>query len=158
MTIRPTAPSDIPALQTVLDLTGLFPSEMLPEMIYGFLKNDAPQDLWLTAVVDDLPLGLCYARPEPLSEGTWNMFALAVHPDHQRRGLGCALTDATEQHLAATGARQLIVDTSGTAEFAQTRLFYARRGYVQEAILRAYWAKGDDKVTFSKPLVTGRRG
>ena len=57
-----------------------------------------------------------------ITEGTWNMLALGVSPDHHRSGLGRALVAAAEPMLAARDARLLIVDTSGTEAFAQARL------------------------------------
>ena len=59
---------------------------------------------------------------------------------------------AAEQHLRSKGQRNLIVDTSGTDDFALTRRFYAQNGYEEEAPIRDFWAAGDDKVIFRKAL------
>ncbi|MGC1496084.1 MAG: GNAT family N-acetyltransferase [Sulfitobacter sp.] len=152
MDIRLTQAADIPALKTVLDQTDLFPSEMLPDMLGGFLKAVEPDELWLTCVDQGAPIGLCYAKPEMLANGTWNMLAIAVHPDHQRRGAGGALTSHLELALKHNNQRILIVDTSGSAAFDNTRSFYLKNGYTQESRIRDYWAPGDDKVTFWKQL------
>lgn len=149
--VRPTVAGDVPALRAVVDGTELFPGEMLPDMVAGFL-GDAPSDLWLTATLDEEPVGLCFARPEELAEGTWNMLALGVAPAHQGGGLGARMTRACEDALRDRGARILIVDTSGTDGFTLTRAFYAKQGYDPEARIRDYWADGDDKVTFRKRL------
>jgi len=82
------------------------------------------------------------------------MLALAVHPHVQGKGYGAALVRAAEAHLREAGHRILIVDTSGTDDFAQTRAFYAHLGYAEEARIRDFWADGDDKVTFRKALST----
>ncbi|WP_372574596.1 GNAT family N-acetyltransferase [Ruegeria jejuensis] len=152
MKIRPTRPEDIPSLQRVLQETGLFPPEMLPEMIEGFFSDADPSDLWLTCEQDETPVGLCYAAPEELADGTWNMLALAVLPVSQGKGCGAAIVTHLEETLRARGQRILIADTSGTESFARTRAFYARRGYEEEARIRDFWAPGDDKVTFRKAL------
>lgn len=39
MKIEPTRSEDIPALKLVADETGLFPSDMLPDMLAGFLSK-----------------------------------------------------------------------------------------------------------------------
>jgi len=44
------------------------------------------------------------------------------------------------------------VETSGTADFAATRRFYRQNGYEEEGRIRDFWAAGDDKVIFRKPL------
>lgn len=153
--VRPSKADDIAPLQAVLDGTELFPSEMLPDMIGGFLNpssGDEPSDLWLTATLDGEPMGLCFAKPEDLTDGTWNMLALAVLPSNQGAGLGAHMTSACETAVKERGARILIVDTSGTDDFALTREFYEKQRYEPEARIRDYWAEGDDKVTLRKKL------
>jgi N-acetylglutamate synthase-like GNAT family acetyltransferase len=80
VTIRPSTSSDIPSLAEVADATQLFPAEMLPEMIGGYLSGGECQDFWLTLESEGRAAGFCYAVPEKLTEGTWNMLAIAVHP------------------------------------------------------------------------------
>jgi ribosomal protein S18 acetylase RimI-like enzyme len=161
MNIRPIQPQDIAALQHVLDDTGLFPSEMLPEMINGYFTGGAPDEIWLTSYYDDddddeqdggTPVGFCYAAPEKLTEGTYNMLAIAVMSSHQNKGLGGAMVRALEETLRKQGHRILIVDTSGADEFATTRAFYQKKGYTQEARIRDFWSAGNDKIVYWKAL------
>ena len=79
MNIRPTKSEDIPALKVVLDETGLFPSDMLPDMLTSFLSEES-EDIWLTCEDGGNAIGFCFAAPEALAEGTWNMLAIAVLP------------------------------------------------------------------------------
>ena len=150
-TIKPTTSDDIPDLQIVLDQTGLFPSEMLPGMLAPALAGEAGA-FWMTCHLDNAAVGFCYTAPEDLTDGTWNMLALAVRPDLQGQGLGSALVRAVEKYLTAKDQRILVVDTSGTDDFALTRQFYAQNGYQEEARIRDFWAAGDDKVIFRKAL------
>lgn len=152
MTIRLTQRDDLPKLQTILDETGLFPGELLPDMIANFLDADQSRELWLTCEADGTVVGFCYAIAEKLTDGTWNMLAIAVDPLFQSRGHGATLVQELEATLRQRGQRILIVDTSGTDGFAQTREFYKARGYTQEARIRDFWAKGEDKITFWKSL------
>lgn len=140
--IAKTSLDDVPALQIVVEGTGLFPKEMLPDLL---TQENA---LWLTCHLEGAAAGLCYAVPEPMAEGTWNLRALAVHPARQGEGAGTALVGALEKKLKATGQRILIVDTSGSQAFDAARQFYLRAGFVEAARLRDFWAAGDDKVTF----------
>ena len=142
--IQPTQPDHAPALRAMLDATQLFPAEMLEDLM---------QDgLWLTALLDSRAVGLSYCVPEEMTDGTWNMRALGVHPEAHRRGVARALVAETEAALRAQGHRLLIVDTSGTEDFAAAPAFYDAAGYSLEARLRDFWAEGDDKITFRKAL------
>jgi ribosomal protein S18 acetylase RimI-like enzyme len=153
MKIRATRSDDLPALMVVLDETGLFPSDMLPDMLSGFLSDGESEDLWLTAEVGQKAVGFCYAVPEKLADGTWNMLAIAVLPSQQGGGLGSAITLKLEDTLRERGGRILIADTSGTEQFMRTRKFYTNCGYREESRIRDFWATGDDKVTFRKALL-----
>jgi hypothetical protein len=57
-----------------------------------------------------------------------------------------------EVQIDDQGGRIVIVDTSGTDAFAKTRRFYENAGYIEEARIRDFWSKGDDKVTYWKAL------
>ncbi len=152
MTIRPTNSDDIPYLQEVLNRTELLPGEMLPDMVSGFLADEKSSDIWLTCEAGGKPVGFCYAVPEELAEGTWNMLAIAVLPTEQGSGCGAAMIKHLEGALEKRGQRILIADTSGADGFARTRAFYRKNGYVEEARIRDFWATGDDKITFWKSL------
>ena len=121
-------------------------------MLSGFLAGDGSESVWMTAEEDGSAIGFCFASPEALTEGTWNMLAIAVLPAKQGRGAGGAIVAALEKHLAEQGNRVLIADTSGKDDFAQTREFYRKNGYAEEARIRDFWATGDDKIVFWKAL------
>lgn len=150
--IRPTQAGDVPALQAVLEQTGLFPADLLPEMIGPALAGEV-QELWFTALSDGIARGFCYAVPEEMTDGTWNLLAIAVDPEVQGLGFGRLLVDAAERRLQTDGQRLLLVDTSGKAEFDGARQFYLHLGFAEEARIRDFWADGDDKITFRKSLV-----
>jgi ribosomal protein S18 acetylase RimI-like enzyme len=150
--IRPTKFEDIPALKLILDGTELFPSEILTDMLNGFLNDLSSDEVWLTSEMEGVAVGFSYAVPEKLTNGAWNMLALAVLPSHQGQGLGTEIVKHLELDLRALGHRILIVETSSANQFEQTRAFYEKCGYVEEARIRDFWAAGDDKVVFWKAL------
>ncbi len=151
MQIRLTKPDDIAQLQIVLDETGVFPREMLPDMIRSFFSGDS-QEFWMTCEADGVPVGFCYTVPEEMAEGTWNMLAIGVRQSLQGGGHGSSLVRELEALLRSKGQRILIVDTSSSDDFVQARAFYRKNGYVEEARIRDFWAEGDDKITFWKRL------
>lgn len=152
MSIRPSVAGDIPALQRVLEGTGLFPPEMLPDMMGGFLADADSPEIWLTAEAEGEAVGFCYAAPETLTEGTWNMLAIAVLPEWQGKRIGAAIVAGLEATLRAQGQRVLIADTSGPDDFRETRDFYRKNGYREEARIHDFWAEGNDKIVFWKRL------
>lgn len=153
--IRPITPEDTIALIALVEATGLFQShetEELTQMLSEHFDDETDrQDFWLTDDDDGL-MGVVYVAPERMTEGTWNLYLLAVHPDHQRQGHGAALLAHIEQMLARRGERILLVETSGLESFEYVRAFYRRSGYNEEARIREFYKAGDDKIIFRKAL------
>jgi GNAT superfamily N-acetyltransferase len=88
--IRPVTPDDTAALKVVIDANGLFPSDMLDDMMSGYLNGGASDDFWLTDDDDGGPSAVAYYAPERMTAGTWNLYLIAVHPDRQGKGRGAA--------------------------------------------------------------------
>jgi GNAT superfamily N-acetyltransferase len=102
--IRPTTPADTNALMALAAASGLFePSQTaeLAEMLGQHFAGDSP-DFWLTDE-DQEPVGVAYVAPERMTEGTWNLYLIAVHPDRQRQGRGKKLLEHVEQLLIDRG-------------------------------------------------------
>lgn len=143
---------DLPYLKQVLDSIELFPSEMLDDMISDYFNNPETEDIWFTALENNRPISIGYCAPEKLTEGTYNLYAIGVSGAIQGKGMGRKMMHFIENHLKEKGGRILIVDTSGTADFKATRKFYEDLNYTKEAVIRDFWAEGDDKVVFWKRL------
>lgn len=149
--IRPVARTDLPALKGIVDASGLFPSDMLDAMIAGYIDDEPDSGIWLVAEIEG-PAGLAFCAPEFMTEGTWNLYLIAVHPAHQGRGLGGTLIRHIETLLAEQGVRILLVETSGLPGFKRTRRFYRQCGYEEEARIRDFYQAGEDKIVFRKAL------
>jgi hypothetical protein len=61
------------------------PSELLDGMTAGYFSREAKMDCWLT-YDDGKPIAVAYCAPEPMTQGTWNLLLIAVHPDSQSKG------------------------------------------------------------------------
>ncbi len=153
--IRPTLLEDMPALIALAEATGLFQpheTDILAQMLSEYFGSGTEsQGFWLTDD-DDGSVGVAYVAPEPMTEGTWNLYLLAVHPDHQRQGRGAAMLAQVEQMLTERGERVLLVETSGLESFEYVRAFYRKSGYDEEARIREFYRVGDDKIIFRKTL------
>lgn len=124
---------------------------MLDGMIAGYFDG-SKADLWFTYVLDGSPVSLGFCEPERMTEGTWNLLAIGVRPEHQRSGIGSAMLRYIEDRLVAQGARILLIETLGTEEFEPIRSFYRKNGYTEEARIREFYAAGADKIVFWKHL------
>lgn len=153
--IRSTTPDDTTALIALAEATGLFPPsalELLRQMLTDSLEaNSNTEAFWITDD-DNGPVGVAYCEPERMTDRTWNLQLIAIHPDRQRQGRGTKLLRYVEQALRTRRGRVLLVETSGMPEFDRTRAFYRKCGFEEEARIRDFYAAGDDKVVFRKVL------
>ena len=150
ISIRPTQTTDCDDLKLVLDSCELFPSELLDEMIYDYFNNPETEDIWFTAISDEVPVALGYCVPEKLTEGTYNLLAIGVSKNVQGKGIAKEMMHYIEQLLKDKGARILIVETSSDDVQFPARNLYNKIGYHQEAIIRDFWNDGEDKIVFWK--------
>jgi ribosomal protein S18 acetylase RimI-like enzyme len=150
--IRKVQLQDIQGLKEVLDSSELFPSEYLDDMISGYFNNKDTTDIWFTYIDNDNPIALGYCAAEKLTNGTYNLYAIAVRKELQGQGIGHKMMNFIEKLLADNGNRILIVETSSIDQHTLTRRFYNKLGYRQEAIIKDFWNDGEDKVIFLKKL------
>ncbi|CAN5361014.1 GNAT family N-acetyltransferase [soil metagenome] len=149
--IRPATSADVPALKALIDALSLFPGEMLESMMADYFTNPQSRDCWLTDE-DTGPVGVAYYAPERLTDGTWNLYLIAIQADQQGQGRGEALMRYVEADLQARSERLLLVETSGLPSYDYQRAFYRRCGYTEEARIRDFYQAGEDKVVFWKAL------
>ena len=107
---------------------------------------------FLVAREDGQLIGYACYGTHPLTEGTYDLFWIAVDPSVRRRGAGRALLRETESDVRARGGRLILVETSGSDEYAATRSFYESVGYEKEAVLRDFYAMGDNLVFYTHHL------
>ncbi|AFY97053.1 GNAT family N-acetyltransferase [Chamaesiphon minutus] len=155
--IRSIEPDETSAALALAAATGLFQpheTEVLAQMLSEHFNGETDrQDLWLVDDDDDELVGIAYVAPERMTEGTWNLYLIGIHPDRQRQGRGAALIAHVEQMLAKRGVRVLLVETSGTESFEYVRAFYRQSGYDEEARIREFYTAGVDKIVFRKAIV-----
>ena len=149
--------SDPAAVLAVVKATGFFSGEeeaIAVELVEEALaKGPSSGYHFLFADASGQPgeiLGYTCFGPIPGTQSSYDLYWIAVRPTGQGKGLGRRLLLATEEAARHIGATQMYADTSGQEKYAPTRAFYTRMGYQPEAVLRDYFAPGDDKILFSK--------
>ncbi len=93
--------------------------------------------------------GFACFGPRSLTQGTYDLYWIAVDPAAKRNGVGRNLMEQVEKDVAALGGRLLIVETSGLEKYAPTRAFYEGIGYSKEATIHDFYAPGDDLVVYT---------
>ncbi|WP_162596626.1 GNAT family N-acetyltransferase [Thiofilum flexile] len=134
--------------------TGLFDESQMPllQRMFDQASTDDPSAPFWMGSFNEALNGVIYCEPERMTEGTWNLQLIAVHPDLQRHKIGTSLLSEVECVTRAYGGRILLVDTAGIDEFKHVRTFYKKYGFTEEACIRDFYAQDVDKVTFRKAL------
>jgi len=97
-------------------------------------------------------LGFACYGPHPLTESTFDLYWIVTDKHAKGRGVGKALMAEVEKEVQALGGSLLIAETSGKELYKPTRGFYKKRGYLKEAVIKDFYAPGDDLVMFTKKL------
>ena len=151
--IVPSSKGDVVQIKKIIDSSELFPSELIDDMMASYLNNTAPHEIWLTAKRKEVAVAVAFCAPEPMTQGTYNLYMIAVEKESQNSGIGSEVMSFIEGKLAKEGVRLLIVETAGTDQFILTREFYDKLKYKRVGHIPNFYSEGEDKVIFSKSLV-----
>jgi ribosomal protein S18 acetylase RimI-like enzyme len=91
--------------------------------------------------------------PIPCTQSSFDWYWLAVRPEFQGFGFGRRLLREVETRARAMGGTRLYCETSGRPQYASTRAFYERMGFTLCEVLEDYYAPGDGRATYVKPLL-----
>ena len=159
--IAPLAPAHRSRVAELLVATAAFSADEV-DVALSLVPSDAraesgnrhsqPDYECVGAFDGDHLLGYACFGPTPSTDGTYDLYWLAVDPAAQGRGFGRALVRAVEEKLIARGGRLLVVETSSRTDYAPTRKFYERAGYAEAARVRDFYAPADDRIILTTRL------
>ncbi len=160
MNIRSLVEKDRARLLSMLIKTRAFTSaeiDVAMELIDIVLKDRNQKDYRIDCMVDDedQTIGYICFGAAPMTEGTFDLYWIAVDPDSQEKGVGSELLKFLEKHLKGEGGRMILADTSTIPQYEKTRKFYLKNGFEEAAVIRDYYYPGNDRVTFCKKLNDG---
>jgi ribosomal protein S18 acetylase RimI-like enzyme len=94
---------------------------------------------------------ICFG-PTPLTDGTWDVYWMAVLPEKKGQGIGSALLAMAEETIQELNGQLILIETSSTAEYELTRRFYHQAGYNIICRIPDFYAERDGLVVFQKRL------
>jgi ribosomal protein S18 acetylase RimI-like enzyme len=152
--IRALRRADRDPLLRILGATEVFSDDELGiarELIDIVLDRPGQRDYVIHVYEDDGGVAGYYCvGPTPATDGTYDLYWIAVDPGRQGQGIGSQLMAHAEGLVRAMGGRLIIVETSSRPAYDPTRRFYRSADYEEVARIRGYYRRDDDLVVFAK--------
>jgi len=124
------------------------------ELIDIVLKDPIQKEYQIYCMVDDQDQAIgyiCYGST-PMTQGTFDLYWIAVDPDFQEQGVGSKLLRFLEEMVKAEGGRLIFADTSTIPHYEKTQNFYLKNGFKEVARIPDYYHPGNDRITFCRRL------
>jgi GNAT superfamily N-acetyltransferase len=143
-------------LRRLLMATAMFTAEEVGialELIDAVLNRPGQQDYIVRCCeAAGTVTGYYCIGPTPATEGTFDLYWIAVAPEVQGSGVGGLLIAHAQDLVRGMGGRLLIAETSSQPKYEPTRRFYLAREYTEVARIHDYYRPGDDLVVYGKYL------
>ncbi len=148
--------SDGEAVRSILERTGFFrPCEIVVALeVFDAAADQGPTGDYksFVAMQSEKVVGWMCFGATPCTEGTFDIYWIAVEPDIQKSGIGSKLMKFAEDEIEQSGGRLIIVETSGNERYKPTRRFYENLDYKVGAVVDDFYAPGDSKYIFTKEV------
>lgn len=156
--IRPLRRTDREPLLELIRATEMFAEAEVAialELLDAVLDRPGQRD-YIVHVYDagGRVLGYYCIGPTPGTEGTFDLYWIAVAREAQGTGIGGALDRHARDFVRSMGGRLMIAETSSTPRYDATRRFYISRGYAEVARIRGYYRPDDDLVVFGVDILS----
>jgi GNAT superfamily N-acetyltransferase len=152
--IRLLSREDRGPLRDLVVATGVFTEEEVEialELIDAVLGVPEQTDYIIRVCEEEGKVAGYYCvGPTPATEGTFDLYWVAVDPALHGKGIGRALDDHACELIRGMSGRLIIAETSSLPRYSKTRDFYVRRGYTEIAKIADYYRPGDDLVVYGK--------
>ncbi len=157
ISIRKMLPQDRSAIYEILQQTDMFTMPEISvamELIDAFLFNKEQKDYFIFVVTTDHNevVGYTCFGPTPATEGTFDIYWIAIAPYLQKKGIGKKLIKFVEKQIIEKNGRIIIIETSSQKKYALTQQFYLKNFYNLEARIKDFYCLGDDRLIFVKRL------
>jgi ribosomal protein S18 acetylase RimI-like enzyme len=154
--IRKSTAGDAESILAIAQSEPLFsPQEaaVVAELLGDYLeREDHNGYFFLSAQQDQELVGFACYGPTPMTQGTFDLYWIAVPAAWKGKGIGRELMATVEERVLEVSGRMLVLDTSGRPDYSGTRSFYERLGFVRTARIPDFYATGDDLVIYTLRL------
>lgn len=154
--IRKLISEDREAIKRILIGTKNFSIEEIKialELIDCFLNEKEQKDYEIFVDEESQILnGYVCIGPRPMTEGTYDLYWIAVNPDVQSKGIGSGLIKFVEKYLEECNGRLIIIETSGKPSYERERRFYEKNSYRQFVNIKDFYKVGDSLIIYGKYL------
>lgn len=147
-------PDDLESVRRLAESTGVFSPvevDVAVELAEDRLRRGSKSDYqFVFAELDGRTVGYTCYGPIALTAVSFDLYWIVVDKSLHGRKIGQILLEKTEELICQAGGRRIYAETSGRDLYIPTRGFYLSRGYRQAALLKDFYAPGDDKVIYVK--------
>jgi ribosomal protein S18 acetylase RimI-like enzyme len=155
ITIRRLEPGDREPIREIVKETGVFSDGEVGvaiELVDIVLCKPGQTDYEIFSAVDDARtvIGYYCIGQRPLTDGTFDLYWIAVKPSIRNRGIGTQLLRHAEERIKSHGGRLVLAETSSRPSYENTRQFYLHNRYDELARIRNFYRVGDDLVVYGK--------
>ena len=148
--------NDKTKLLNILNKTKVFSKKELKiaeELMDVYLKEKKQKDYFFYVMeLENKICGYVCFGPTPCTESTFDLYWIAVDPSFQGKGIGTKLLEFSEERIKTLGGKMIIIETSSTEKYKNTRKFYLARKYRLTAIIKDFYKSRDHKMIFTKNL------
>ena len=152
MIVRSPVAGDRPLVLEVLTRCGAFNDDEIRvaiEMFEGGLAGD--YSLLGIESAGALCAYACFGKAG-LTLRSWYLYWFCVHPAVQGTGVGQTLQRTVEDRVRQMGGDRLVLETSGRTDYARSRRFYERAGFMVHGRIPDFYKPGDDCIIYCKTL------
>lgn len=147
---------DLSPLSILTTETGYFTKEEIAvaeELVTERLTKGLSSGYYfIIGEIENTIAGYSIYGPISCTCGSFDLYWIVVAKKYQNQKIGSKILEITEEKIKTKGGRKVYIETSSTNLYNNTRNFYIRRGYQQEAILKDFYKPGDSKVVYAKTL------
>ncbi len=124
------------------------------ELLDIFLYQTGQKDYEFFVAVNEAGsiLGFTCYGPTPLTDGTYDLYWIAVDPECEGKGIGSRMFQMLEDCIRQDHGRLLVIETSSDPGYAAARRFYLKCGCNLAEDIQDFYRVGEDRLTYTKYL------